>query len=183
LAGEVFSGAALTIVAEGLRRGDAIDSLIWMGGATRGNGNMTAAAEFNAWMDPAAADAVFVSPIPTCVVPLEITWQCVWFADDIDRLEQCGRAGALLARAARPLCARDGAWTPHDAVAAAALLQPSLFEWESRYVRCEAFGQRTTGATVVDRRRHSPTANAHVASTVAHDNVRNLIYEAVAALD
>ena len=36
-----------------------------MGGAAAVGGNMTAAAEFNTWMDPPAADRVLVSRIPS----------------------------------------------------------------------------------------------------------------------
>ncbi len=52
-----------------------VERLVWMGGAL-GSGNITAAAEFNAWCAPAAADDVFQRHgAATSVVPLDVTTQ------------------------------------------------------------------------------------------------------------
>lgn len=57
-----------------------------MGGAIRHEGNTTALAEFNTYVDPHAAHIVFHAGIPTTLVPLDVTYQCVLLASDVERL-------------------------------------------------------------------------------------------------
>lgn len=64
----------------------ALRELIIMGGAIRHEGNTTALAEFNAYVDPHAAYIVFHAGIPTTLVPLDVTYQCVLTARDLERL-------------------------------------------------------------------------------------------------
>jgi len=66
----------------------ALKELIIMGGAIRHEGNTTALAEFNAYVDPHAAHIVFHAGIPTTLVPLDVTYQCVLTAQDVDRLQK-----------------------------------------------------------------------------------------------
>lgn len=99
LRGPVFATAALTVVAEALLRDEPVSTISWMGGSVRVGGNMTAAAEFNAWMDPLAADTVLSHGVPVVMVPLDVTVRCAWSPRDIDDLADCGDAGRLLADA------------------------------------------------------------------------------------
>ena len=57
-----------------------------MGGAIRHEGNTTALAEFNTYVDPHATHIVFHAGIPTTLVPLDVTYQCVLTSQDVDRL-------------------------------------------------------------------------------------------------
>ncbi|MEP7135052.1 MAG: nucleoside hydrolase [Chloroflexota bacterium] len=66
----------------------ALKEIIIMGGAIRHEGNTTALAEFNAYVDPHAAHIVFHAGIPTTLVPLDVTYQCVLTKPDVDRLLQ-----------------------------------------------------------------------------------------------
>jgi len=66
----------------------ALNELIIMGGSIRHEGNTTALAEFNTYVDPHAAHIVFHSGIPTTLVPLDVTYQCVLTKPDVDRLLQ-----------------------------------------------------------------------------------------------
>jgi len=66
----------------------ALKELIIMGGAIRHEGNTTALAEFNTYVDPHAAHIVFHAGIPTTLVPLDVTYQCVLTKLDVDRLLQ-----------------------------------------------------------------------------------------------
>jgi inosine-uridine nucleoside N-ribohydrolase len=66
----------------------ALKELIIMGGAIRHEGNTTALSEFNAYVDPHAAHIVFHAGIPTTLVPLDVTYQCVLTKPDVDRLLQ-----------------------------------------------------------------------------------------------
>jgi purine nucleosidase len=56
---------------------EAVKELIVMGGAIRHEGNTTALAEFNTYVDPHAAQIVYHSGIPTTLVPLDVTYQCI----------------------------------------------------------------------------------------------------------
>ena len=65
----------------------ALKELIIMGGAIRYEGNATALAEFNTYVDPHAAHIVYHAGIPTTLVPLDVTYQCVLRREDVKRLE------------------------------------------------------------------------------------------------
>lgn len=66
----------------------ALKELIIMGGAIRHEGNTTALAEFNTYVDPHAAHIVFHAGIPTTLVPLDVTYQCILTAQDVERLQK-----------------------------------------------------------------------------------------------
>jgi purine nucleosidase len=82
----------LTNVALAIRQepriANALKELIIMGGAIRHEGNTTALAEFNTYVDPHAAHIVFHASIPTTLVPLDVSYQCVLTQPDVDRLLQ-----------------------------------------------------------------------------------------------
>ncbi len=67
---------------------NAIKELIIMGGAIRHEGNTTALAEFNAYVDPHAVHIVFHSGIPMTLVPLDVTYQCILTSDDVQRMRK-----------------------------------------------------------------------------------------------
>lgn len=66
----------------------ALKEIIIMGGAIRHEGNTTALAEFNAYVDPHAAHIIFHAGIPTTLVPLDVTYQCILTAQDVERLQK-----------------------------------------------------------------------------------------------
>lgn len=80
----------LTNVALAIRQepriAQSLKELIIMGGAIRYEGNTTALAEFNTYADPHAAHIVYHAGIPTTLVPLDVTYQCVLTQGDVDRL-------------------------------------------------------------------------------------------------
>lgn len=57
-----------------------------MGGAIRHQGNTTPLAEFNTYVDPHAAHMVFHSGMPMILTPLDVTYQCIFTVDDLNRL-------------------------------------------------------------------------------------------------
>ena len=89
---------AITIVAVGpltnlalaLRKAPEITPLIkqviCMGGAIHHPGNMPLSAEFNVWVDPHAAHMVYHSGLPITLVPLDVTYQCIWTHAHTERL-------------------------------------------------------------------------------------------------
>ena len=144
--------------------------------------NVTAAAEFNAWMDPTAADDVLASAVSVKMIPLDVTELFEWSADEVRALRGAGRAGNLLADAIRHVQERDGIFVPHDAVAAIALTSPELFGWAPRQVRWETKGEFTTGATVVDRRPWGSSGHVLVAEDADVPEVSARILSAVASI-
>jgi purine nucleosidase len=68
------------------RAASALKELIIMGGAIRHEGNASALAEYNTFVDPHAAHIVYHAGIPTTLVPLDVTYQCVLTRADVDRL-------------------------------------------------------------------------------------------------
>jgi purine nucleosidase len=57
-----------------------------MGGALRHEGNTTPLAEFNTFVDPHAAHIVFHSGMPITLTPLDVTYECIFLPDDLNRL-------------------------------------------------------------------------------------------------
>ncbi len=64
----------------------ALKELIIMGGAIRHEGNTTALAEFNTYVDPHAAHILYHAGIPTTLVPLDATYECILTPGDVQRL-------------------------------------------------------------------------------------------------
>jgi pyrimidine-specific ribonucleoside hydrolase len=182
LDGPVFCTGALTVVARGLAAGHPVTEVVWMGGAAAVGGNMTAAAEFNAWMDPPATDRVLQSGIPLRMVPLDVTSRFRWSHGELEALRSAGRLGSLLALALSFAQSRDQVFVPHDAVAAIAMTTPELFTWKARPARCETTGSLTAGATVIDRRPHAGAGHVLVAEDVDVAEVTGRILEAIRSL-
>ncbi len=67
---------------------EALKELIIMGGAIRHEGNTTALAEFNTYVDPHAAHVVYHAGIPTTLVSLDVTYQCILTPEDVKRLQK-----------------------------------------------------------------------------------------------
>ena len=104
-----------------------------MGGAIA-EGNVTPAAEFNAFVDPEAAAAVFASGIDVTMIGLDVTHQALFTPAHAERLRGTGAAGRVVAELAdfflefhRRLYRFDGA-PIHDAVAVAHVIDPTLVE-------------------------------------------------------
>ena len=180
--GHILATGALTVVAEALNSGNPITEIVWMGGAVACGGNMTPAAEFNAWLDPEAADRVLASGVPLSVVPLDVTLQVPLTPDDLLAMAELGQVAALAARACSHFHDEGDRMIPHDAVAAVAQLNPELFQWEEHWVRCELDGRWTRGMTVVDRRQHGEPGSVRLAVDVNPKAVKERIFEGLRAL-
>lgn len=63
-----------------------IKEVFIMGGAIKHQGNTTPLAEFNTYVDPHAAHMVFHSGMPIILTPLDVTYQCIFLKEDLDRL-------------------------------------------------------------------------------------------------
>jgi purine nucleosidase len=100
-------------------------------------GNVTPAAEFNFYVDPEAAAAVFDSGMPIIMVGLNVTEQVRLNDTHVQRLEAANNPSArALARIARSSFASmkkqgyTGGFSMHDPLAVSALLDPSILTLE-----------------------------------------------------
>jgi purine nucleosidase/pyrimidine-specific ribonucleoside hydrolase len=144
--------------------------IVWMGGSTE-RGNVTPAAEFNAAVDPEAADRVLASGVPFTMVGLNLTHQALATPPVVRRLRAVG--GALGDAIAGWLAFFAGAYQRaqgfpappvHDPCAVALVADPGVIRCVDAFVAVELEGRWTRGATVVDLRGSlGRPANARVA--------------------
>jgi inosine-uridine nucleoside N-ribohydrolase len=147
----------LTNVALWLERGIRPDRIVWMGGAIA-EGNVTPAAEFNAFVDPEAAAAVFASGIPLTMVGLDVTHKALFTRAHAERLRGSGRAGRFVAelsdffqRFHETSYGFEGS-PIHDAMAVAHIIDPTLLTTRHVNVAVETASSYCDGRTVVDLR-------------------------------
>nr|WP_317495181.1 nucleoside hydrolase [Haloechinothrix sp. LS1_15] len=140
----------------------AIDRLVIMGGAVSG-GNVTAAAEFNIWSDPEAAQRVLAGEsVPSVLVPIDLTTRCAVDRDWLDTLARSGHRGAALHALVpdylahyRTVLGWDGI-VLHDAVAVAEAIRPATLTHTPYQLEVDCTPGPSRGATVVDRRTTAP---------------------------
>jgi pyrimidine-specific ribonucleoside hydrolase len=133
-----------------------ISRLVLMGGAIT-EGNVTPSAEFNIWVDPEAAAIVFDADTEVTMIGLDVTHRAILPTARFEELRDLGNpVGVLTAelcdfflRFHRSTYGFDGV-PIHDAVAVAALLDPSLVETRSLHVDVETDSRFCDGRTVVD---------------------------------
>ena len=130
--------------------------ILVMGGAEVG-GNRTAAAEFNIFVDPHAAQAVFSSGVPVVMCGLDVTMKALLDAHDIAAITGSGsRSGKLFAQStgkALEIYKKNGldGYCVHDACPVFYSVYPDMFRAEEAGVYVETRGRITEGKTVVDR--------------------------------
>ena len=165
-----------------------LERIVWMGGAIA-EGNVTPAAEFNAYVDPEAAAVVFASGIPVTMIGLDITHKALFKAPDAERLRAAGSVGRAVAEMAdfflrfhRQRYRFDGA-PIHDAMAVAHVIDPTLVETVNCNVAIETASEYCDGRTVVDRWLVTERErNAHVGVAVDAERFLTLLVERIAAL-
>lgn len=152
----------LTNVAMALRKEPAIAEtvreVVIMGGAYA-RGNVTPAAEFNIYVDPEAARAVFEAPWRLTMMGLEVTHQATFSSVEERRLEEIGSplshflVGLMrYYRSAYRSAAEIEDPPVHDPCAVAYVIDPVLFEVTDAHVEVETNGTWTSGMTVTDFR-------------------------------
>jgi pyrimidine-specific ribonucleoside hydrolase len=166
-----------------------IGRLVVMGGSAGRGGNVTAAAEFNAWSDPEAAHAVLPSTLPTLLVGLDVTLPTVLGPAGIARFAAAGPIGATAAAILEQYLdvqnASGGAGVVvHDALALTEAIAPGTLGTVRRDVVVDTTLGAGRGQTLVDRRGVSsgPTA-VDVAETVDSAAAVEFLVSRLAALD
>ena len=139
--------------------------LVCLGGSVGAGGDATAAAEFNIFADPQAAQHVLKSPATKTLVPLDVSQQVVLSYDQFARLADASfsRAGRGLLewlrfglRASHEHLGTEG-FTLREVVALVAAVQDRLIHTTSMTLDIEGRPGLCRGVTVFDQRstRHS----------------------------
>jgi pyrimidine-specific ribonucleoside hydrolase len=179
----------LTNVARLLERHPRVtDRIVWMGGAIA-EGNVTPAAEFNAFVDPEAARLVFESGIDVTMIGLDITHKALFDSTHAERLRGAGRAGKAVAELAdfflefhRQRYRFEGA-PIHDAMAVAHVIDPTLVETLECNISIETQSEFCDGRTVVDRWLATDLPrNAHAGIDVNAQRFLELLVERISTL-
>ena len=166
-----------------------LKEIVLMGGAME-LGNVTAAAEFNIYVDPHAARVVFESGASIVMMGLDVTHKAL-VTDE--RLARIAAIGTPVAKACAGLLDffnrydKERYHIPgaplHDPCVVAYLLRPELFQGQRRRVDVETEGTHTAGRTVVDWwRRSERPPNALVINEVDSDGFFALLGERLARL-
>jgi pyrimidine-specific ribonucleoside hydrolase len=168
---------------------DRLERIVWMGGAI-GEGNVTPAAEFNAFVDPEAAAAVFASGIPVTMIGLDVTHMALFTRTHADRLRDTGAAGRVVAELSdffqlfhEARYRFDGS-PIHDALAVAHVIDPTLVTTLECNIEIETASQHCDGRTVVDRWLVLADApkNGHAGIDVDADRFLELLVERISTL-
>ncbi|MEM8581131.1 MAG: nucleoside hydrolase, partial [Pseudomonadota bacterium] len=134
-----------------------VAEIVLMGGAYFEVGNITPAAEFNIYVDPEAAEAVFRSGAPITVMPLDVTHKALTTAPHVQGFRDMGtRVGEMVAawtdffeRFDKEKYGSPGA-PLHDPCVIAYLLEPDIFSGRHVNVEIETQSDLTRGMTVAD---------------------------------
>lgn len=131
-----------------------IRGIVWMGGSFSG-GNVTPAAEFNAYNDPEAAETVLESRIPIRMVTLDVTRRTLLRPETLVGVARdahpVNRFVWDLSDYHRRVRGVDGIFL-HDPLAVGIAIDPSLVTTEHVRVEVETKGQKTRGATIANRK-------------------------------
>jgi pyrimidine-specific ribonucleoside hydrolase len=166
-----------------------VQEIVWMGGSTA-RGNTRPYAEFNALVDPEAAEIVFSSGKPLTMVGLNLTHQAQATPEVIERLRAVGNPAAeasigwltFFADTYRTVYGMAGP-PVHDACALALTIDPAVVRSVDAFVAIETEGRWTRGATVVDLHgRLELPPNAKVAMELDATRFWDLVIDAIASL-
>jgi len=134
--------------------------IVCMAGAVEGGGDVTATAEFNAYLNPQAARTILRSRITKTLVPLDVCRKVTVTVSQYERV-MGGLSGPVremfeamlpyLLRASHEAFGVEGLIL-HEVVALAAAVKPALFGRTAMAVDVETSGELTRGMTVFDRR-------------------------------
>ena len=167
---------------------DRLDRIVWMGGAIA-LGNVTPAAEFNAFVDPEAAAAVFTSGIPITMIGLDVTHKALFMTEHAELLRNTGTIGRTVAELAdfflrvhRERFGFSGA-PMHDAMAVAHVIDPTLVATLECNVAVETQSRYCDGRTVADRWQVlDAPRNVHVGIDVEAERFLDLLVERISLL-
>jgi purine nucleosidase len=184
-----MTNIALALIREP-RIASRINRIVAMGGGFFEGGNITPTAEFNIYVDPHAARAVFDAGIPITLLPLDCTHQALTTTLRIEKFRSMkNKSGPAIAammdffeRFDEQKYGTDGG-PLHDPCVVAWLLQPELFHSREVNVAIECESELTMGMTVVDWWRVTDRKpNATVCRSVNAEGFFDLLTERIVKL-
>jgi len=151
----------LTNVALAIRKeplfAKSVKELIIMGSAIRHEGNQTLLVEFNTFVDPHAAHIVYHAGIPTTLVPLDVTYECILTALDVARLQKINSPiSAFIMDATKFYMEFHDKYQGiegciiNDPLALALTFAPALCDYQELYVDVDISGGVSMGKTFAD---------------------------------
>jgi inosine-uridine nucleoside N-ribohydrolase len=165
-----------------------VEQIVLMSGAWA-EGNVTPAAEFNAWSDPEALAILLTSGCQVMFATLELTAQALMTPARIAAWRslgsgRCLRAACDIQANVPPSLRFGGVGSPlHDPCAVAWLIRPDLFTSRACSIRMDLGPGPGRGRTLIDRwGRSGDPFNAAVLETVDADGLFDLIGERLALL-
>jgi purine nucleosidase len=167
---------------------DNVAEIVLMTGAL-GEGNVTPAAEFNAWSDPEALAIVLAAGAPVTLATLDVTNQALCRPTHIAALRAagqgaCARAAAAIWDSVAPSRRSGGeGHEQHDACAVAWAIAPDLFSHAEVAVGVDCGPGIGRGRTVIDRWGRKPrTPNARCLDQVDAEGFFARVIERLARL-
>lgn len=166
-----------------------IQEVVLMGGATS-QGNVTASAEFNLYVDPHAAHIVFTSGLPLTMIGLDVTHKVLTTPE---RLQKIRAIATPVSAAAAAMLAHYGAYdvekygmlgSPlHDPCVIAYVIHPELFMGRNLHVAIETTSELTMGRSVVDLWQSGrQVPNAYVIQQADDEGFYSLLIQRLAKL-
>ena len=169
--------------------GPLLAGISWMGGSTT-HGNVTSCAEFNAWVDPEAADEVvqYVSThrVRFIMAGLNVTHEVTLNEADAGSWRGTTRGDVFAALLESYLVQYRQQYTlkgaaVHDALAVIAVTHPDLVELVSHHVSVDCSDGPNRGRTSIDDRPliNGPTPNTEVVMDANAAEIVRLVTESV----
>jgi purine nucleosidase len=167
-----------------------IKNVVSMAGAIHYPGNATPSSEYNVFCDPESFDILLRSGIDLTLVPLDVTYQCIFTKDHLARLKGAradienfiDRSTAFYMEFHAEYQGIQGC-AINDPLAAAILVTPELVSFRDYYVDIELHGEFTTAKLSADHFGASgKVANAKVAMEVDVDGFMDFFIERVKSL-
>lgn len=167
-----------------------IKNVVSMAGTIHYPGNATPSSEYNVFCDPESFDILLRSGIDLTIIPLDVTYQCLFTKAHIARLDGAredirtfiDRSTAFYMEFHAEYQGIQGC-AINDPLAAAILVKPDLVTFRDYYVDIELHGEFTTAKISADHFNASGKApNAKVAMEVNVDLFMDFFIERVSAI-
>jgi purine nucleosidase len=167
-----------------------IKNVVSMAGSIHYPGNATPSSEYNVFCDPESYDILLRSGIDLTIVPLDVTYQCLFTKSHVERLSDAredirtfiDRSTSFYMEFHAEYQGIQGC-AINDPLAAALLVNPDLVSCRDYYVDIELRGEFTTAKLSADHFKASGNApNAKVAMEVDVEAFMDFFIERVKAL-
>ena len=167
-----------------------IKSVVSMAGVVHAPGNATPDSEYNVFCDPEAFDVLLQSGVDLTIIPLDVTYQCLFKKSHLARLAKAEpKIAKFIEDATRFYMEFHDEYQNiegcaiNDPLAAAFLIKPELVTLRDYYMTVELHGDHTTAKTSVDHYKVSGKgANVKVAMEVNVEGFMDFFIERISTL-